>query len=364
MESFSHFMNQLITIHEGIPNRVRTQKEHVVVGAGAKILQDLWYQNCKSGNQLSFIEQIQELVRDKESLPSIFLLEGGISKEANKRVPSFIESVHETTKRLSFIEALRKASIPPTLKGILYGGSMSYGKFYNVRGGKDASDVDLFYIVESDFFASEDLYNVFSFKHGFLPDQIQLLQDRSIQFLNLYRAGKADLMSQKLHTQDFVTSLKIMPISVFRDELTFSLLDTVASGQDVVFGIRDYKPGLYSTRVFTQYDFSHTPYYYSTTEEILADDTVVTTIPSYLVKDGHLYTGDHHNHFIPRYDILYDVNGCCEAIMREFHHILKNRSILEKQISKNPWMYEVINVQDRKSILSSQAFIAARERFG
>ena len=169
-------------------------------------------------------------------------------------------------------------------------------------------------------------------------------------------------MSQKLQTQSFTMSLKVLPLAVFQSEFN-SDLDASSFSVTGVRGIRDYKQCPYEMSTFTQYNFLHQPYFYQISEEILPDNSVITTIPRFIVENGHFYTGDHHNHFIPNYDIVFDTDGKCESILQEFHQILKRRNLWEQQSVDDPLTCDVINFQDRKSILSPQILEDARKKF-
>ena len=65
-----------------------------------------------------------------------------------RRSPGFAESTIETTRRLRDIRLLEEA-LSKTTVGAVVGGSMSYGKFINVKGGDDASDIDLLIVIDS-----------------------------------------------------------------------------------------------------------------------------------------------------------------------------------------------------------------------
>lgn len=65
-----------------------------------------------------------------------------------RRSPGFAESTIETARRLRDIRLIEEKISRKTV-GAVVGGSMSYGKFINVKGGADASDVDLLIVIDS-----------------------------------------------------------------------------------------------------------------------------------------------------------------------------------------------------------------------
>ena len=65
-----------------------------------------------------------------------------------RRSPGFAESTIETARRLRDLRLIEEA-VSKTTAGAVVGGAMSYGKFINVKGGADASDIDLLVVVDS-----------------------------------------------------------------------------------------------------------------------------------------------------------------------------------------------------------------------
>ena len=65
-----------------------------------------------------------------------------------RRGPGFSEATVETIRRLRDLRYIEEA-ISKTTVGAIIGGSMSYGKFINVKGGEDSSDIDLLVALDS-----------------------------------------------------------------------------------------------------------------------------------------------------------------------------------------------------------------------
>lgn len=106
----------------------------------------------KIGRTSEFLDAVGDWV-DNSALPAYFSIPRGVIFD--KQQPLLWEAIYETVKRLRFIERF-SAQLPEEVAGIICGGSMSYGRFYNIRGGKDPSDIDMFVIVDNEFFHSED----------------------------------------------------------------------------------------------------------------------------------------------------------------------------------------------------------------
>lgn len=73
----------------------------------------------------------------------------GCKKDLKKRrSPGFAEATLETIRRLRDMREIENALSRYSV-GAIVGGSMSYGKFLNVKGGEDASDLDVLLVVDS-----------------------------------------------------------------------------------------------------------------------------------------------------------------------------------------------------------------------
>lgn len=72
----------------------------------------------------------------------------GRKNPEGRRAPGFAEATIETARRLRDLRQIEDVLSAHSVGAVL-GGSMSYGKFRNVKGGIDASDIDLLLVVES-----------------------------------------------------------------------------------------------------------------------------------------------------------------------------------------------------------------------
>jgi len=322
-------------------------KQNQIVGDISSILDNQWILYKAAGLGDIFIDGLVEAVT-QSSLPSLLTTER--PTVINRRQPSFREAVIETAKRLKLINQLDQ-DVPDEIMAIVLGGSMSYGRFYNIRGGVDSSDIDLFFIVDQDFFQKTDVLKILPPALGFKPEDLDHLQERIniVPFLQ----DRADIMSHKLELEDFIVSVKFFPFDVFVDEFIEGPENAMILGRNVECSIRDNKQEPYSMKVFTQYNFLHEPLYY-TISEIACQEGVITSIPAFIIKDGHFYTGDHHNQVLPFFDLIFDRSGSVSDILRQNHELLKIRCNQEQEQSKNPSDLLVINAQARKPVFSPQ----------
>src|SRR5690606_7485706 len=113
-------------------------------------------------------------------------------------------------KRLKFLFELT-TQLPSPVLSCISGGSMSYGRFYNVRGGEDSSDLDLILVYENESEAALNAATILPKEIGFDPEDSRLLDERIHKYVEMAREGKAQVLSQKSSVagQDFDVSMHI-----------------------------------------------------------------------------------------------------------------------------------------------------------
>lgn len=333
-----------------------TTNQNQAVGNLSSLLDNQWKLYKAAGLGNIFLDDLTEGFAET-SLPP--LLTKSRPTIINRRQPSFREAVIETIKRLKLINQFDR-DVPEEVVGIVLGGSMSYGRFYNIRGGPDSSDIDLFYIVDQDFFQKTDVTKILPPAFGFKPEDLDHLQERVSIFPNLQ--DEADMMSHKLELEDFIVSVKFFPLDIFLGEFLDEPENAMMLNRDAERSAKDYKQEPYPMKVFTQYNFLHEPLYF-TISEINCRGGVITSIPALMIKDGHFYTGDHHNHALPFFDIMFDKDGSISDILRRYHELLRARCSQEREQSENPGDLLVTNAQSRRSVFSPQILEEAVKKF-
>lgn len=332
-----------------------------VMGDIAFKLDRSWHREKRRGNGRQFLE---ELIGSSQTLgellPEPLRQKGETIQE--KEQPALVEAVVETAKRLLFVDRL-VTNLPPTVMGVIVGGSLAYGPFYNVRGTPNSSDLDVFYIVSHDFFMGEDPKKAISEQRGFTQESSEDFVRRAHLFPRLRDESKASLLSVKSPVDDYLASIKVIPADTFIDEFDTKLKTVIDIGEDVVLGIKDYKQGPYFASLYNQFSFLHEPYYFHMDEEYPPEGGAITNLPCIIMVDGHLHTGQHHNHLIPRAQIEYDRNGSTTHAMRQFRRHIYGRLQQERETSDHPEQLELINALDRKPLLSPQMLSYARKIF-
>ncbi len=337
----------------------RTDDENGIIGQLAQQLDQQWLAHKENGTGIEFLGQLDAELATPHTYPSIFLKDGAYDSANERFLPNFLTAIRETVPRLRCIAQLTQ-SAPQTVRGIIVGGSMSYGRFYNIRGGKEGSDIDIFYIVEPAFFFDHASDETFPSSVGFDESERKEFIERAYNFPSLVQKINHLMMSHKFHLPGFTLSVKCMQIQEFEEEFSSHIQQALAHDQDIVLPIFDYKQGPYPLHHFTQYNFLHEPYFFPVHER-QEDDSTITAVPSMIIADGHLYTGDHQNHCIPAYDIEIDRDGTIQTTLTQFHAILTERAKRERQRYGDA--VHVINAQTRKTVLSPQVLAEALRKF-
>lgn len=337
------------------------QSRPQVMGEIAQKLDRGWGKEKRRGNGRQFLESlIESSVTIEGNLPEPLREKGDTIM--GKEQPTLVEAVTETAKRLLFVDRLA-TNLPPSVMGIIVGGSLAYGPFYNLRGTPDASDLDVFYVVSQDFFVGDDPKKAISEQRGFTPESSEDFARRARIFPSLQAEDRASLLSVKSPVDDYLASIKVIPVDTFVEEFDTGLKAVIEDGADVALGIKDYKQGPYFASVYNQFSFLHEPYYFHMDEEYPSEGGAITNLPCIIMVDGHMHTGQHHNHLIPRAQIEYDRDGSTTKAMKQFRKHIYGRLQHEREVSEHPEQLELVNALDRKPLLSPQMLIYARKVF-
>lgn len=322
-----------------------------IVGEAAWVLNEQWLEAKKNDQGLVFLSTLSDWT-NSTLFPSYLTAERDIVQ--GKQQPSFVDAVKETVERLQFLECYSRG-LPDSVVGQIAGGSMNYGRFYNIRGGDNPSDIDFIMVVKDDFLHSQvDIERMFSRYRGFDPEESGLFMQRMSRFASLYESGTAQIISQKFKTDGYILSLKVIPFDVFKWEFSDLLLKLVKNRQDARVAILDYKPEPYSDRVLPRKNFFRETFPFLLDEQVLSNGEVITSVPAAVFKDETLYTGDHHNHIIPRFEVYFDRDGEVTDVVNQFVSVLKTEFEQEAEIVENRGNIRFINIMDCLPLLSPQ----------
>ena len=200
-----------------------------------------WYQS--QGMPMGdFVADVRLWLQDnRQHIPSE--LEGEQGTELGKRQPGLSESIDETLLRYEIagklVEAFREKS-----NGIIIGGSLSYGPFFNVRGNHDetgASDIDGIVVLND--FEKHDGERPFVAPELFDDGDVGQLDERLREFQALYSAGQADIFTQKstARGRDFDVSLHFMLQHEFDKLVGSGFANALQDGHDQNYVMKDFR---------------------------------------------------------------------------------------------------------------------------
>jgi len=247
--------------------------------------------------------------------------------QLNKRSPSFFESVEATLRRYDLMEQLPDV-FGELAEGIIVGGSMGYGPFYNVRKaikGTDSSDIDALVVFDDDAFDSV-VKEGFKTHPAVAMDDSQQFDTRLPIFATLRQEDKADIISQRFHIpgDDYTMSIHFFPKSKF-DTMTGSELSrdlAQAADKDTVFELRDFKPRRFEHPAATQRGFDGSQFAYPVSKQPPVGEGFLTTLPGYIVHKSRFYTGLYQNLISPNFEALYDRTGFTTVAINGFKKII------------------------------------------
>ncbi len=224
-----------------------------------------------------------------------------------KQQPSILESVDETIKRLQFLQRYTRA-LPENIVSCISGGSMSYGRFYNVRGGEDSSDLDLILVYDHKQRERLTASAILPDGLGFDPEDKRILEERIRVFFELLDTKQAQVLSQKsfVAKEGFWVSMHIMGRDVFNETVVYNPARDVKQGSDTDARVLDYKPAPFKHQYMRQRDFQGEEHVFSADETPVVQGVrtqeVISRIPSHAIVRGNYVPGMYQNLLSPRFE--------------------------------------------------------------
>ncbi len=274
-----------------------------------------------------------------------------------KQQPSFQEALIETEKRLNFLEQYVE-QLPYSVEGLISGGSMSYGRFFNVRGGyPHSSDLDLILVVNEGL-RPDDAEEIIRTDLGFREEDKILLSKRTKIFKDYRRSGDMDVLSQKceIPESDFDISLHIIPTDVMARMIDYDVRTDYQKGHDVDIRLKDYKPASFPHRINKQRDFTGNVYPFNI-DEYPVQGGVVSAIPSYAIINNNFIPGMYHNLCSPLFEVSLD-RGNLADYMARFQEFMceavrdAQRKDNEAELAKSHIRYDIFSPYIKHTINS------------
>jgi hypothetical protein len=315
---------------------------------------DTYWRERGSPNSLLTLKGLQKTLHLlQNSFPG--LCEPGAVK-LGKKQPSLLESIDATIRRIDFLcRYVRKLDYP--YLSVISGGSMSYGRFYNVRDGEDPSDLDLIIVYDQDETDALDAKQIMPCEVGFSLEDIKLLQERIGVFLEMHKNGHVDVLSQKadIEKEGFSVSIHLMSAATLENMLVVAPHIDLRNGKDTVKQVRDYKPAPFKHQDVLLHNFLGEPNMFNVNEQKVRNgvllDEVVTQIPSHAIVDGLFIPGLYHNLISPRYEMMeaFSARECVAAatlfwnLMRRLEKVYRRTYGEKASALRSHIRYEIFN---------------------
>lgn len=289
------------------------------------------YLNYKT-NQSSATQLFDDFKSLEESF--IHLLPENIDHtddKSNIKHPALTETVTETLTRFSKVETIENI-LKNQIKGIIIGGSMSYGPFYSVN---ESSDIDMIIIYDNDL--NPELFKDVNF---FNIEDKTLFSKRASRFKQLLANDEADVISQKIPVKDenYKCSLHFLSTDILKKIVNQEKDTVVNCHHNMVSVVRNYKENLTHPDYYPTNFAGQTTKFVSEVKKILPDG-LITTMHNYIILNDSLYPGFYHSYISPVFSVLYDQDGEIQQIVDSLKEILTNRFILEKVNNPNLKFY-------------------------
>ncbi len=339
----------------GIFSYVLTQSRYVsnpIIRSDMSWEIDKYWLQRRSPNSLKTLSYLSESLQLVAKFNPDLVKTG--EKILDKQQPSFIEAISETIARLKFLFTFTE-QLPTAILSCISGGSMSYERFYNVRGGENPSDLDLIIVYENEEEENLVAANILPPELGFNPNDTRLLEERVRKFIELKRDGKADVLSQKasLIKQEFDVSMHMMSRETFYQSVLYNVFADLKNGADVDRRLLDYKPKPFKHQVMRQRNFN------GDIEEFNADEIpvpnaiesteVISRIPAYAIRSGLLVPGMYHNLISPRFEFEPFTSAKISSVVMLYWTLMQD---LQKEYRKTNPKASVLRSHIRYDIFS------------
>lgn len=289
---------------------------------------------------------ISKLKDCQEIIPPEILAHSWYCEDLQKRVPSINESVVATLTRFNTLNILDK--FLDFSHGIVYGGSLSYGPFYNIRDGKDPSDIDLITIVD---FSSLTLGDI-NFPYGrlFIKDEsLELFSKRLMIFkerfanlpYNMCLSHKLDLKNE-----DFTISMHVISPTLWENmtgERLRTRLRHTLSDTEFVYDYRE----VYVNDTFSNLgSFDGKDYKVDITHKDVEEGKLYK-VPLWIKDDDRFHTGQMQNLLVPYFEDYYAHNEIITKNLKIFKEILLSNMVKEET---EPSFKNLANMNPRRGV--------------
>lgn len=262
-----------------------------------------------------------------------------------KRQPSLIESFDATLDRYIAIDDLKDV-MSDVADSVVYGGSMKYGPFLNVRSGTDASDIDAIALVDEEVLDELDLRGVMETDLFDERDKITFFARLSLQRA-LIEENLVDITSQRfaLTNKGFTLSMHFVPTNFMHEAYPVSAISSAKNTQHKY--VRDYKERPFERTHVSNYDMDGNlhdiPVYNTPTS-----GGFIASNPAYSIIKGRYVPGMYQNLTLPSPKFLLGQSSRSAEHLRMFSAAIKVQEESENHLYEGS---SVLNTEPRKPIL-------------
>jgi len=270
-------------------------------------LLESWQKDGKSFSD--FNKKITSFFASSKKLPDVFT--HSRPDQLGKRQPSLFESILETLKRFEALERFELV-FEKSCKGMIVGGSLSYGPYFNVRAQRNliaGSDIDTILVIDENENARN--WDRFIQSPDFSHQEKQEFIDRKDIFLKtLLPRDKADILSQKFHMKGtrFEISAHFFTHAAM-NRLLLNNTNIAIINVDNIFTLKDYRSERFPYKTCLQKNFEGIPYIYDVPEQRTVEKGVISELPEYIINDHKLHPGVYQNLVLPSFFIFHDRDG-------------------------------------------------------
>ncbi|MBI5456582.1 hypothetical protein HY969_02480 [Candidatus Kaiserbacteria bacterium] len=284
-------------------------------------------------NAAQYREMITEIL-ERTGLPETIDSQDQLVTLPHGRQPGLAESINATLERYEFIENLSVA-FGNRVKCIVVGGSMSYGPFFNVRSGDDASDIDVVMVVDDSFLDREPWNSLVNDRMLRPSDKHEFLA-RMEDFRSLLEKGQAEVLSQRFwdSREHFNMSAHFFTPEAFGRVYGDDLYEVMRKTSDIDAYVADYRSSAFARDKCAFYGFGG---------DINSNDVIqtrvengcITQMPSYRIINGRYYPGLYQCLLLPEPLLVHAKDEATAQVMRQFSSHMQQRAKDERVFNEH-----------------------------
>lgn len=338
------FANKSEAAHDKIPSEANL---HLARSCFAVLLRQAHIQALAEGATHDTFRSEIGAVIDSQAFP-IYDAVDNSRHLPGKRQPSLRESFDATLDRYKVIDGFTDA-FSTAADAMVYGGSMKYGPFLNVRSGSNASDIDAVIFTKGEALEDLDWRGIMETDLFDEKDKLTFFARMSLQS-NLVEDNLIDITSQRFTVagEGYTISTHLMPTSYVEQAYpqTSDALPTTGTRHKY---IRDYKERTFERTHVSNFDMSgniyEIPVYNTPTQ-----GGFIANNPAYSTVNGRYIPGMYQNLTLPQAHHVFGSEGMTAVRLNRFSKAVSDQEAAEKE-SIDPHA-SILNTEPRKPIIS------------